>query len=388
MAYLGMPDPGLYRRAIRSPVDWYCSVDAAVNGVPTEGAQDLRPVGGSIIDTTRPGVRRTLNLELASAPGLFDRLAPTGTTLTARTHVRLANRSWITIPMGVFDVDREQLDDAGGGLSLTAPDKWRKIQRARFIVPTSSTPGLSVTGQITALIRGALGSGEPVITRTKKTNRVGLQTWEKDRDQAIIKLADGIGCWVYFDRNGVATIDDVPTAARSADWLVDSSRMGVLTALDRQRSRESTRNVVVVSSSATEGELFPTQVVWDDDPSSPTYAGPDPLGRPDLAGPFGVVTYYWDTPLPMTANQARDAGRTILSRVTGLASQVSLGQVPNPAVDAMDALDVLPARERYDLPRAVERHIADTVTHPLTVDGGAQRIEGRSTRTEEIEGGS
>ena len=66
----------------------------------------------------------------------------------------------------------------------------------------------------------------------------------------------------------------------------------------------------------------------------------------------------------------------------------SLTQVPNPAVDAFDTLDVLPPRQRYDIPRVVERHVADTVTHPLAPDGGGQRIEGRSTRAEDIVGGS
>jgi hypothetical protein len=60
---------------------------------------------------------------------------------------------------------------------------------------------------------------------------------------------------------------------------------------------------------------------------------------------------------------------------------VSLGQVPNPAVDAFDVLDVMPPKERYDIARVLERHVADTVTHPLSL-GTAQHIEGRSTRTD------
>jgi hypothetical protein len=36
-----------------------------------------------------------------------------------------------------------------------------------------------------------------------------------------------------------------------------------------------------------------------------------------------------------------------------------------------------------------ERHVVDTVTHPLIVGGStAQQIDGRSTRYEQIEGGS
>jgi hypothetical protein len=86
-------------------------------------------------------VRRVLNLELAPEPGLFDLLSPIGTTLTVTARVMYTNRTTVDIPMGVFDVDSESLSEGGGGLSLTAPDKWVRIQRARFIKPQASNPG-------------------------------------------------------------------------------------------------------------------------------------------------------------------------------------------------------------------------------------------------------
>ncbi|HEX8345673.1 MAG TPA: hypothetical protein VF657_13205, partial [Actinoplanes sp.] len=77
------------------------------------------------------------------------------------------------------------------------------------------------------------------------------------------------------------------------------------------------------------------------------------------------------------------AARTILARVTGLNAQLSLEAVRNHALDALDVIQVLLPRERYDLPRAVAVHIADKVTHPLTPNG-VQRIETRATRTDEV----
>lgn len=377
MAY---PVPAPYGQAIRTGLALTYTAAATYNGAPVDGVGELRPVGGSVIDTTKPGVRRKLSLELAPTPGLFDALTPVGTRLTVTAAVRYTNRATATVPMGVYVIDDQSLTEGGGGLSVTAPDKWAIIQRARFIQPQASTPGATVTAQIQALIRGALGPAEPVNIRATRDANVPAQVWEKDRDKAIIGLADGIGAWVYFDRDGVATIADVPTIGATADWLVDASAHGVLTELDRQRSRGGAYNVVVVESSSTDAP-FGTQVVWDNDPNSPTYAGPDPRLPGNVPGPFGVVPYFYDTPLPLTDVGAYAAGRTILARVTGLASQVSLGQVPNPAVDAFDVLDVLPPRQRYDIPRVLERHVADTVTHPLTV-GPAQTIEGRSTRTD------
>lgn len=380
MAYLGMPNPEVYKWSVRGPYDYWFTVDAYSTGGLV--AQDLRPVGGSITDTTKPGVRRTLSLELAPEPGLFDKLAPLGSQVGVRVKVRLANRAIVDIPMGAFDIDVEKMSEGGGRLSLTATDRWGFIQRARFARPYSSTPGLPVTDQIVALLRGAIGDEPPINITATSTATVGALTWEKDRDQAINELAKGIGAWVYFDRDGTATIADLPDPNRSADWLVDASASGVLIELDRERSKLLTRNVVVVESSAADDAgKFNTQVAWDNDPASPTYAGPDPIGDPTSAGLFGVVTHFFDTPLPLTDGQALEAAYTILASQTGFASQVSLGMVPNFAVDAGDVLDVLPPRERYDIARVLERHIADTVNYPLT-EGGAVTIEGRSTRTD------
>jgi hypothetical protein len=162
----------------------------------------------------------------------------------------------------------------------------------------------------------------------------------------------------------------------------------VLIELDRTSSRVGSANVCVVSSSATAAtDKFTTQVVFDSNPASPTYAGPDPLNHPELAGPFGVVVDYFDTPLPLGDAGAVVAGRTRLSRLSGLASQASMGSLPNPALDAFQVLGVLPPKERADLEQTLELHVADTVTHPLDV-GTAQHIDGRSTRSDDITGGS
>lgn len=378
MAY-PVPDP--YRQAIRGGLALTYTVDALIEGVPIAGATGMKPTGGKITDTSRPGVRRKLDLQLPPTVGLYDLLAPVGVTLTCAARVRYTNLTVINIPMGVFDVDAQSVDESNGQITLTAPDKWVRIQRATFARPYQTVPWRPVVEELAVLIRGALGADEEVVVTATSTATVGLQLEEKDRAGFINKLAKSIGAWVFFDRNGVATIADLPTAGAEADWLVDAG--GVLTDLSRTRSREDTRNVVVVESSAPDEEKFATQVVWDNDPSSPTYAGPDPLNHPELAGPFGVSVEHFSTPLEMTNGEAEVTGLTILARVCGLASQASMGQVPNPALDAFDVLDLLPPREEAAVPRTLERHVADTVTHPLEVEGDpapAQQIEGRSTR--------
>jgi hypothetical protein len=371
----------LFKQAIRGSVAITYTVDASLGTTAIDGAQDLAPTGGNITDTLAPGVRRVLSLDLAPAPGLFDLLSPAGVRLTVTAHIRYTSRAVFDLAMGVFDVDTETLKEGGGGLSLTAPDKWVRIMRAKFVKPQASTKGARVTQQIKTLIQGALGNTEPVVITATSKATVPALVWESDRAQAITDLASGIGAWVFFDRQGVATIADVPTVGAVTDWLIDASESGVLLSLDRSRSRTSTYNVVAVHSTAAAGPAFPDVYVWDGLPSSPTYAGPNPITHPELAGPFGVVTYHFDTPLPLTASGARQAGLTVLARTTALAAQASATQVPNPAVDATDVVELLAPRERRDLSRAVERHMVATVTHSLDVTQ-SQTIQTSSTRTD------
>jgi hypothetical protein len=104
--------------------------------------------------------------------------------------------------------------DYGATLSIQADDKWVKVQRARFRQPFASTPGASVTSQIVTLIQGALPAPSPSTVTATSTAIMGKVVWERDRDKAIIELAKSIGARVYFDRNGVATVADVPVNRR------------------------------------------------------------------------------------------------------------------------------------------------------------------------------
>jgi hypothetical protein len=379
-----MPDTAGYDRAMRAGgvAIWY-TIAASRSGTPIAGATDLRPTGGTITDTIKPGVAKVLNLEVAADPGLYDLLAPAGTTLTATAHVRMSDRSVVDIPMGVFDVNDQSMAVQDHKITLTAPDKWVRIQRAKFITPQYATPGVSVITQLGALITGALGVSEPVNVGSATSAVMCPMLFEGQRDKVINDIAGWTSQWVRFDRNGTALITWAPSIGPSADWLIDASPSGVLVSLDRQRSRTSSFNVVGVVSSAASGELWAPVYAWDSDSTSPTYAGTDPLNHPELAGPFGVVPYVYDTPLTMTSTDAYATALSILSQTTGLASQVSLSATINPAIDAGDVIDVLAPRERYDIPIAVERHLIETVTHPLVIDASAQQhIEGRSTRTD------
>lgn len=368
-----------YSDAIRGSVARSYSVNAWFGGAEVDGATDLEPVGGTVTDTTKPGVRRLLNLTLTRTAGLFDLLSPLGTQMRAYAHITYTNRDTVTIPMGVFVIDRLRRSDGSGTITVTAPDKWVLIKRAKFVGPRNSSPGASVTSQIADLIEEAIPGDTVIVTATSSAS-VGSLTWE-DREQAILDMAQSIGAWVYFDRDGNPVIADIPTTGAEADWLVDASTTGdagaVLLDLDLERSSADVANVIVVSSSSADGEKFPAQVAFDDNPLSPTYAGTDPFAAPETAGPFGISVRYIDTPTDTDAAGALTAAHAELARSIGLASQTSVEMVPNPAMDAYDVLDVRRLPERRDLSTATERHVADDLTHPLVVDEQGMRVDAR-----------
>lgn len=375
-----MPQPDVYAQAVRSGSlvrTW--TVDASRGGAPVAGATGMAPAGGGVTDSGKSGIRRTLNVTLSGGQALYDLLAPTGTRLTVTEHVRYTNRATVDIPHGVFVVDSQQMEEGEGQIDLTAPDLFADVARRQFLRPQASTRGITVRAQIAALL------GAPLTDTATSDATVGALVWDKDRGKAVTDLAADIGAWIYYDRGGAAVLTDLPTVGKSADWLLDAGGSGVVTQLGRERSRGRTANVVAVSSSASGSARFATQYVWDNNPASPTYAGPDPVNNPAGAGPFGVVPYFYDSPNLSTVSQARTVGYRLLYRLMGLESQISAQSAPNPAIDSGDVLDVVAPRESRTLPRPVERHLVDTVTHPLTVNG-EQQIDGRSTIPDDLEG--
>jgi hypothetical protein len=378
--------PDVYGQAIRSSVKIGWSVSAIFAGAPVDGATDLAPAGGSITDTNKPGARRVLNVDLAPDPGvsadaLFDLLEPVGTLLTVVAHVEITGGIVVDVPMGVFVIDSVKLSAGDGKVVVTAPDQWVRVQRSQFLQPRASSPGSRVSDQAAALISEVTGA--PVQVDASSAAEMGAQVWEKDREDAILKMLDGIGAWASFDRNGTCIIADVPTAGSGTVWLADASTTGVLVSLDRERSRTDTKNVIIVSSSATDEEFFTPQVAWDNDPASPTFAGfDDGTGKPNpaTAGPFGCRWTTWTRRCRWTTSVRRRPAGRCWNGSAAWRSQVSLSMVPNPAVDAFDLLDVLPPRPDRNSPRIVERHVVDTVTHPLTI-GQAMTIDGRAVGT-------
>jgi hypothetical protein len=389
---------GTYLTALRGPHTAYGYCEAWYGGarldVPmpdgsTSTRLPLRVDGTNEVrvDGTTPGSRRTVSLTLPNTDPLWNLLSPIGVELKPFTVLKYMNGVTEAVPQGVFPVDVQRMGyGPGGTLTLTAPDRWDRVKKARFFAPRQFGGGTN-----RALIATLLGEVFPALTVSDTATSgvtVPVQTEDRDRAGFLGKLAAAASVDVGFDRNGSPFIRNVPTISNSPVWDVDAGPSGVLVDADRSRDRQRTYNIVVVNGQTTDGTApFPTVYVWDNDSTSPTFAGsgtgsgttPPSAGT---AGPFGQVPYFYTSPLLTTSAQAIAAGQTLLEKVRGLAAQLTASAYTNPALDDGDTIRVSLPKRRWDQPRPVELHIADAFTVPLVPSKNAQRIETRSTKAD------
>jgi len=348
------------------------------------------------VDGSAPGPRRTLSLTLAPLPGLFDALAKIGVELHTFTATEYLDGSIDTEPQGIFDVDVASVGyGVSGNITLTAPDRWQRVVNQRFLVPRASTKGATIRAQITSLLLEALPAGTAVSDTSTSTATVPAQTWDEDRAGTIQDLAKSAGLDVYFDRNGSPCIRDVPALnPANVALTIDAAETGILIDASRERNRQKTYNVVVVSGTAADGTTpFTPQVAWDNDATSATYAGPGAGSGPytslpaaSTAGPFGQRIYKYSSPLITTTSQAVRAAQTILSRVTGLAAQLTLTSVPAPFLDDGDTIVVaLPPTDPLNPSGVSEVHIVDGFTVPLVPSKNPMPLTTRSTRPDDVQ---
>lgn len=354
------PVSARYLEAVRNPPTIATRVEVWYGGhrVDTYGDQGLPVYGGQAqVDRTKQ-VRRTLTgVQVDATDDTWNLLSPVGTQLRCFRGFRYLNGETELIPVGVFTLDSlsETYGGAWDGSIDTAPDLMALVQRARFLTPRTFPAGMRISDVIATLLTEVLGS---TYTNLATSDAVLLTdaVYQRDRGKAITDLAASIGVDVFCAPDGTPTIRDIPKLSDPV-WDVDAGDTGVLYQATRQRTADQSYSAVVASGTQINGATpFPPQVVYDDNPLSPTY----------YLGPFGLVPYYMSSDLFTDAGMAMSAAIGRLPLVTGPRAQFSLTAECNAALDGFDTVRVtLPARGRGQSP-VVERHLVDTLTVPMT----------------------
>ncbi len=321
-------------------------------------AGDLPIAEGSVSVSAGTGVHRKLSLTVADR-ALWPVLSAVGVELRAWRGIRYTDGTQEMVPLGVFGLDTQSLPViTGGGVSISgAPDRWARVQRARFEAPRVSNYPIAVVDQIATLVREALrvrvDTGGVTGVNLAAVAQTPVLVWDRDRDKAIQDLATTAGVEVFFGPTGDLVIRDAVARTRAPVWQVHAGRDGVMISGTATRDRSRVYNVVVVVSAKTDGQppFFPV-AVEDTDPQSPTNVG----------GPFGRTPYFLTSATLGNAEDARAAGAALLAKTKVRYTDMSVSAVVNPALESGDTISVT----AEDGSRQV--FVADSFDVPLTAD--------------------
>lgn len=339
----------------------------------TAGSEFVEPLallpGGTVQLDAKSPVRRKLSCEVA-VPVDSPLVDPFSAEVKA-AHVLIDSTSArrYVVPCGVFVVT-EAKETAPGVVSLSGEDRWRRVQDARFEVP-QVTSG-STRDAIEQLLVDADYRIEVDLSRAPSgTHRSSV--WERDRDKAILELAQSIGARVYFNADGVAVVEPISGVLADPYWTVGTGPGGVRLRAARGLGRGNTYNVAVVTGESTTDVPPVYGVARDNDPRSRTRWG----------GPFGKRPRFYTSSLVTTQAQAQAVAAGMLAGVTGIVETHDLESLPHPGLEGFDVLEVELGEAgsgRY------VRELVQTATIPLGI-GAMSLTTGSDTAVDDEEEG-
>ncbi len=340
----------------------------AIVSSPSYGVLTLPISGGSVEVDATSKVRRTASLQ--ADPRWWPRsptdlLAPYGSTCQVDYGIVLPSGAteWIPLMTGHLDeTSRTRPVTGSGDITVKVADPSHRVAEDRLDVPAQTIANAPAVSEITRLVKATLGPQLDVVDETGSGAVASVIVIERERWDAVEKLADFLASEPFFDPLGRLVIRPQPTLSRSPVWTIRTGNRGSLLTAKDKRGREQVYNRVVASGQRTDG--VPAVYATATDTTSPAYYG----------GPFGKKNRFYTSELLTTAAQCQATADALLARTRGLGAQVEIEALVNPALDAGDVLLLL------DRETGETRHIIDKLSIPLTPDG-TQSI---STRSDEL----
>ena len=286
------------------------------------------------------------------------------------------------IPAGVYVVDGVERTRLGASVDLLGREDV--LRAAKFVTARTLGPD-TAAALVDPLVAEAL-PGAVVSWRAGVDPSTAVPQFvvDEDRWQALSSgtdssgsstgIAAALGGEFFCDARGVPTMAPTPTLDDAVVWRIP---YGVaLVKPTEQQSAEGLVNLWVISGdggdgSPTVGPVF----VWDDDPNSPTYAGPDPVNDPLAPQQLGLTgvrlrVERYASALITSTDQAYSVGASKLADSLGVQATLSFTSVCHPALEPGDVVEV------EVRPGEWQRHIVDSLSYSL---GGASMS--CSTRT-------
>lgn len=327
----------------------------------------LSATDGSVTVDRTATVRRECTVSCIDATGTItpknatDVLTPTGTEIKPYRGVIYPGGVTEVVPLGVFHVSKVTVTDAqsttpaGGGSAIGVTggggggggtpgiviegyDRSRTMARAKFITPYTVAVGTNIIQAIKDIVARTFPDVTYDSISTTLTNTAPLvYDVANDPWTTVTDLANQVGCEIYFDATGNIVIappvdvDHLP----SSDWDFIEGNGCMLLGLSVVYTDEPGYNGVVLTGESSGDEVAPIRsVVWDAEPSSPTYH----------LGPYGEVPMFVTNSIVKTQSDADSVAQATLNSVVGITAQLSLTTMVNPALDASDTVQVTRAK--------------------------------------------
>lgn len=341
----------------------------AVALVQASNGTTLTVSSGSVSLDSRRNITRTCELELLpddtyTLNALYDLVMTPSVELSVYRGL-MVNGSPEYVPLGVFSTDTARTST--DSISWSGSDRSKKIQRARLTDTYAIASGTLLANAATALLQSRWSQVETDFSNISETINAPI-TYEagesSDPWAQLRSLFAEYGYDLHFNGAGVAVatvIPDPATVAAAFDFGTGETNL----VLDGEISGtfEGVYNGVVVTGEGSNVDTPVQAVVWDTDPSSPTYY---------LSG-FGLAPKFYSSPLLTTVDMCTTAANTILSKGKGRSEQLSVASVVNPSLEPLDVVTAV-------LNDNIVRFVIDQITIPLRASDGMS-LTARQTST-------
>lgn len=302
-------DPG-YRQALAAGHTEYIRVDVldgAGNALPIPANRQgedggLMFIDGSVSANLQSNVTRELDLTFDEALYPFGPdyiLAPYGNRLKVTRGIKFAtgDRFAWTVFTGRIQIDVDAVD---GTVPVSASDRANEVVEAKFLFPTNSSIGITLSQQWIQLIHGGVPDAVFGASDTFSQPMPSL-AWAEDRAGAATEISTSVGAYWYCLADGSFVQRRYPWTVAATPVLTLSDGIGGVLAGAPSRDRSDVYNSITVTSERADGTAPLYALAQDTNPLSPTYVGGNfglrhrviPLQSPTSAGATQAAAEAW-----------------------------------------------------------------------------------------------
>ena len=330
---------------------------------PTKSPVSVPIEGGSVTLDRTAQLRRQATVDVPWSPTLSSKLTGVGLDLRAlpfgsyvelKRGIRFGDGTSELVQLGYLRIDAVTWSTSQARATLSCSDRMAQVRDEPLTAPYNPAT-LKPSQAAQALVQAVFPSIAYSVTAGATETALVDAVFDRDRAAAVSSLAQAASCEAYFDELGGFVYRPVPTGT-AADWTVDAGPTGVLVDAAESLDRTATYNGVLVKGQAASDQPPLSALVVDSDASSPTV----------WAGPFGKVVRIEESNAVQTVAQAQAAATALLDSGLGLARNLTLTAVPNPALVPGDRVLVIFPDKREEL------HVIDSLRIALDATGAVE----------------